>query len=606
MAEKIARNMHNSPGVPGGMGTGGKSKNLKKAYTDFIYYLGKYKWSILAAAIFSIIGSILNLIGPNKLSEVTDLITEGLSGSIQLSAVVQIASLLAVLYVLGFLLNYVQGVIMATVSQRVTQNMRRSISAKINKLPLKYFDSHSTGDVLSRVTNDVDTVGQTMNQSFSTLVSSVSLLIGSVLMMFLTNWIMAVTGIAATLIGFAGILFIISKSQKYFAQQQQELGSLNGQVEETYSGLAVIKAYNGAKKEKAEFHKRNSRLYTCAWKSQFLSGLMMPFMIFIGNFSYVVVCIVGAVLAVQGSISFGTIVAFMLYIRLFTQPLQNISQALSSVQSMAAACERVFEFLDEKEMEDEGYKTNELSDVKGDISFNHVQFGYNSDKIIINDFSSHVRAGQKIAIVGPTGAGKTTIVNLLMRFYELNGGTITIDGTPTSELTRENIHNLFGMVLQDTWVFEGTLRENLVYNKTGIEDEELDEVCAATGLEDLVKSLPNGYDTVLGDNANISVGQKQLITIARAMIEDAPLLILDEATSSVDTRTEQKVQKAMDTLTKRRTSFVIAHRLSTIKNADCILVMKDGDIIESGSHDALLEKGGFYADLYNSQFEQAS
>lgn len=606
MAEKIARNMHNSPGVPGGMGTGEKSKNLKKAYTDFIYYLGKYKWSILAAAIFSIIGSILNLIGPNKLSEVTDLITEGLSGSIQLSAVVQIASLLAVLYVLGFLLNYVQGFIMATVSQRVTQNMRRSISAKINKLPLKYFDSHSTGDVLIRVTNDVDTVGQTMNQSFSTLVSSVSLLIGSVLMMFLTNWIMAVTGIAATLIGFAGILFIISKSQKYFAQQQQELGSLNGQVEETYSGLAVIKAYNGAKKEKAEFHKRNSRLYTCAWKSQFLSGLMMPFMIFIGNFSYVVVCIVGAVLAVQGSISFGTIVAFMLYIRLFTQPLQNISQALSSVQSMAAACERVFEFLDEKEMEDEGYKTNELSDVKGDISFNHVQFGYNSDKIIINDFSSHVRAGQKIAIVGPTGAGKTTIVNLLMRFYELNGGTITIDGTPTSELTRENIHNLFGMVLQDTWVFEETLRENLVYNKTGIEDEELDEVCAATGLEDLVKSLPNGYDTVLGDNANISVGQKQLITIARAMIEDAPLLILDEATSSVDTRTEQKVQKAMDTLTKRRTSFVIAHRLSTIKNADCILVMKDGDIIESGSHDALLEKGGFYADLYNSQFEQAS
>lgn len=408
------------------------------------------------------------------------------------------------------------------------------------------------------------------------------------------------------MIGFAGILFIISKSQKYFALQQQELGSLNGQVEETYSGLAVIKAYNGGKKEKAEFHKRNSRLYTCAWKSQFLSGLMMPFMIFIGNFSYVAVCIAGAVLAVQGSISFGTIVAFMLYIRLFTQPLKNISQALSSVQSMAAACERVFDFLDEKEMEDEGYKTNELAGVKGDISFNHVQFGYNTDKIIIHDFSSHVRAGQKIAIVGLTGAGKTTIVNLLMRFYELNGGTITIDGTPTSELTRENIHELFGMVLQDTWVFEGTLRENLVYNKTGIGDKKLDEVCAATGLEDLVKSLPNGYDTVLGNNANISVGQKQLITIARAMIEDAPLLILDEATSSVDTRTEQKVQKAMDALTKGRTSFVIAHRLSTIKNADCILVMKDGDIIESGSHDALLKKDGFYADLYNSQFEQAS
>lgn len=548
----------------------------------------------------------MNLIGPNKLSEVTDLITEGLSGSIQLSAVVQIASLLAFLYAFGFLLNYAQGFIMATVSQRITQNMRRDISTKINKLPLRYFDSHSTGDVLSRVTNDVDTVGQTMNQSFSTLVSSLSLLIDSVLMMFLTNWIMAVTGIVAALIGFSGILFIISKSQKYFAEQQQELGSLNGQVEETYSGFTVVKAYNGGRKAKEEFHQRSSRLYACAWKSQFLSGLMMPFMIFIGNFAYVVVCIVGAVLAVQGSISFGTIVAFMLYIRLFTQPLQNISQALSSVQSMAASCERVFEFLAEKEMEDESYKKVELCSVKGDVIFDHVKFGYDPGKTIINDFSSRVKAGQKIAIVGPTGAGKTTMVNLLMRFYELNGGTITIDGTPINELKRENIHNLFGMVLQDTWMFEGTLRENLVYSKTGVTDKELDEVCAATGLTSLVKRLPDGYDTVLGDNASLSAGQKQLITIARAMIEDAPLLILDEATSSVDTRTEQKVQKAMDSLTEGRTSFVIAHRLSTIKNADCILVMKDGDIIESGSHEELLEKSGFYADLYNSQFEQAS
>lgn len=349
-----------------------------------------------------------------------------------------------------------------------------------------------------------------------------------------------------------------------------------------------------------------AELYACAWKSQFLSGLMMPFMIFIGNFAYVVVCIVGAVLAVQGSISFGTIVAFMLYIRLFTQPLQNISQALSSVQSMAASCERVFEFLAEKEMEDESYKKVELCSVKGDVIFDHVKFGYDPGKTIINDFSSRVKAGQKIAIVGPTGAGKTTMVNLLMRFYELNGGTITIDGTPINELKRENIHNLFGMVLQDTWMFEGTLRENLVYSKTGVTDKELDEVCAATGLTSLVKRLPDGYDTVLGDNASLSAGQKQLITIARAMIEDAPLLILDEATSSVDTRTEQKVQKAMDSLTEGRTSFVIAHRLSTIKNADCILVMKDGDIIESGSHEELLEKSGFYADLYNSQFEQAS
>lgn len=606
MAEKIARNQQNSPGISGGMGTGEKSKNLKKAYADFVRYLGRYRWSILIAAIFSIIGSILNLIGPNKLSEVTDLITEGLSGSIQLDAVVQIASLLAVLYVLGFLLNYTQGFIMATVSQRITQNMRRDISTKINKLPLKYFDSHSTGDVLSRVTNDVDTVGQTMNQSFSTLISSVSLLIGSVLMMFLTNWIMAVTGIAAALLGFAGILFIISKSQKYFVQQQQELGGLNGQVEETYSGLAVVKAYNGGRKAKDEFHQRSSRLYVCAWKSQFLSGLMMPFMIFVGNFAYVVVCVVGSVLAVQGSITFGTVVAFMLYIRLFTQPLQNISQALSSVQSMAAACERVFEFLDEKEMEDESHKVTELSDIKGNIVFENVQFGYHPDKMIIHNFSCNVKAGQKIAIVGPTGAGKTTMVNLLMRFYELNGGTITIDGILISEVTRENIHNLFGMVLQDTWMFEGTLRENLVYSKNGVTDEKLDEVCQATGLMSLVRRLPDGYDTVLSDHASLSAGQKQLITIARAMIEDAPLLILDEATSSVDTRTEQQVQKAMDMLTEGRTSFVIAHRLSTIKNADCILVMKDGDIIESGCHEELLGKGGFYADLYNSQFEQAS
>lgn len=603
MDEKITASTQRDPGS---MGSGEKSKNLKKTYADFIHYLGRYKWSILIAAVFSVIGSILNLIGPDKLSDMTDLITEGLSSSIYISAVVQIASLLAFLYAVGFVLNYVQGFIMATVSQRITQNMRRDISAKINRLPLRYFDSAATGDVLSRVTNDADTVGQTMNQSFSTLVSSVSLLIGSVLMMLLTNWIMAVTGIAAALIGFAAILFIISKSQKYFAEQQAELGGLNGHVEETYSGLPVVKVYNGQKKAKDEFHQRSSRLYTYAWKSQFLSGLMQPLMIFIGNFAYVVVCIVGAALAVQGSVSFGTIVAFMLYIRLFTQPLQNISQALSSVQSMAAACERVFEFMAEEEMEDEGHKTRALSQVRGDVDFNHMKFGYTPDKMIIRDFSSHVKAGQKIAIVGPTGAGKTTIVNLLMRFYELSGGEIRIDGIPTDQLTRENIHSLFGMVLQDTWIFEGTLRENLIYNKTDVSDEKLDEVCEATGLTGLVKRLPQGYDTVLGDNANLSAGQKQLITIARAMAEDAPLLILDEATSSVDTRTEQKVQKAMDTLTEGRTSFVIAHRLSTIKNADCILVMKDGDIIESGSHEELLEKDGFYADLYNSQFEQTA
>lgn len=603
MAEKIT-STHQSG--PGSMGTGEKSKDLKKAYSDFVRYLGKHKWSILLAALLSITGAILNLIGPTKLSEVTDLIKDGLSSAIDLPTVVQIASLLAVLYLLGFVFNYIQGFIMATISQQVTQNMRKDISVKINRLPLRYFDSTTTGDVLSRVTNDVDTVGQTMNQSFSTLVSSIALLLGSVVMMLLTNWIMAVTGIAAALIGFAAILLIISKSQKYFSQQQAELGGLNGHVEETYSGHIVVKAYNSERQAKAEFHRRNDRLYACAWRSQFLSGLMQPMMIFIGNFAYVVVCIVGAVLAVQGTITFGTIVAFMLYIRLFTQPLQNISQALSSVQSMAAACERVFEFLDEEEMEDESGKTRTLSSVQGDIAFEHVSFEYRLSQPTIRDFSAQVKAGQKIAIVGPTGAGKTTMVNLLMRFYEISGGRITIDGVPIDQLTRENIHALFGMVLQDTWMFEGTLRENLVYSKTGVTDETLDRVCESTGLTSLVKRLPQGYDTVLGDNTSLSAGQKQLITIARAMVEDAPLLILDEATSSVDTRTELKVQKAMDTLTQGRTSFVIAHRLSTIKNADRILVMKDGDIIESGNHEELLAKGGFYADLYNSQFDQAS
>lgn len=596
----------NTASGPNHVSASGKSKNLKKAYADFIKYIGKFKWSLLVAVILSIAGAILNLIGPNKLSDITNLITEGLTSSIDVPAVVQIAALLAFLYILGFVLNYIQGYIMATITQRVTQNMRRDISYKLNRLPLRYFDSNSTGDILSRVTNDVDMVGQTMNQSFSTLVSSLALLFGSMLMMFLTNWIMAIAGIAAALIGFLIMLFVISKSQKYFVQQQKELGEINGQIEETYSGFQVVKAYNGERLSKEEFHKRTKKLYTCAWKSQFMSGLMMPLMNFIGNFAYVVVCIVGAVLAVQDVISFGTIVAFMLYIRQFTTPLQNISQALSSVQSMAAACERVFEFLDEDEMEDESQKTKTLTKVTGHVGFEHVQFGYNPDKIIIHDFTSEIKAGQKIAIVGPTGAGKTTIVNLLMRFYEVNSGSITIDGIPIKDLTRENVHDLFGMVLQDTWIFEGTLRENLVYNKTDVTDSQLDEVCKEVGLEDLVRQLPHGYDTALTDRANLSAGQKQLITIARALLENKPLMILDEATSSIDTRTELQVQKAMDLLTKGRTSFVIAHRLSTIKNADCILVMKDGDIIESGSHEVLLQKGGFYAELYNSQFEQAS
>jgi len=606
MAEKIQMTAnHDGPGV-GAVGAGEKSKDLKKAYRNFFRYLGKFKWSFYAAAILSVAGAILNLIGPNKLSEVTNLITAGLSSGIDLSRIVRIGTLLAALYLLGYAFNCVQGFLMATISQRITQNMRRDISEKIDRLPLKYFDAVSTGDVLSRVTNDVDTVGQSMNQSFSTLVSSLALLLGSTVMMLLTNWLMALTGIFAALLGFAVMMLVIAHSQTYYARQQAELGTINGHVEQTIGAHNVVKAYNGEEKEKASFHEQNDRLYLCAWKSQFLSGLMMPLMIFVGNLAYVAVCIVGAVLAVKGSIPFGTIVAFMLYIRLFTQPLQNLSQAAGSVQSMAAACERVFEFLEEPEMADESGKTQRIEHVRGDISFDHAAFGYDPERTIIRDFSDEVKAGQKIAIVGPTGAGKTTMVNLLMRFYELNGGKISIDGVNIADVRRENVHAQFGMVLQDTWLFEGTLRENLVYNQKGVTDEKLDEVCAAAGLTDLVRQLPNGYDTVLGDSDSLSAGQKQLITIARAMIEDAPLLILDEATSSVDTRTELMVQKAMDKLTEGRTSFVIAHRLSTVKNADCILVMKDGDILESGTHDALLEKGGFYAELYNSQFEQAS
>lgn len=583
-----------------------KKVNLKKAFGDFFYYIGKHKVALFVSVILSIVGSALTLIGPGKVGDMTNLIKDGLTGTMDIPAIVKIAVLLAVLYVLGFIINYVQGFIMATVTQRVTQRMRKDISEKIDRMPLKYFDSHTIGDTLSRVTNDVDTVGQTMNQCFSTLIFYIAMLIGATLLMLWTNWIMALCGIAAAVGGFAIVVLLISKSQKFFTLQQQELGAINGCVEESYTGLQVIQAYNGEQVVRKDFHARNDTLYECVWKSQFLSGMMQPLMTFIGNFAYVIVCIVGAVLAVQGKIEFGVIVAFMLYIRNFTYPLQNISQSLQSVQSMAAACQRVFEFLDEEELSDESSKTAELRNIHGDVTFDHVRFGYSPEKIIIKDFSSRIKSGQKIAIVGPTGAGKTTIVNLLMRFYEVNSGSISIDGVSIADLKRENLHDLFGMVLQDTWMFEGTVRENLVYNKQNVPDEKLDEICRAVGLIDLIDQLPNRYDTQLSDNANISAGQKQLFTIARAMLEDAPLLILDEATSSVDTRTELQVQRAMDLLTQGCTSFVIAHRLSTIKNADCILVMKDGDIIESGNHETLMARGGFYADLYNSQFEQAS
>ena len=507
------------------------------------------------------------------------------------------------LYSVSAVLTFVQQYIMTTISQRTASNFRRDISRKINRLPLRYFDTNTTGDVMSRVTNDVDTLGQSMNQSISTMATAITLLGGSVIMMLYTNVTMAVTAILSSLVGFVFMAVVMGRSQKYFERQQDDLGDMNGHVEEMYSGHLVMKAYGGEKAAKAEFDRINESLYKSGFMSQFLGGLMMPFMNFIGNFGYVMVCIVGAMLCIDGRISFGVIVAFMIYVRLFTQPLTQISQAMVSMQAVAAAAERVFEFLDEPEMEDESDKNVRLDRVEGHVEFRDVHFGYSADKEIIHGFSADILPGQKVAIVGPTGAGKTTMVNLLMRFYEVTSGDILIDGVSTRSMRREDVHDLFCMVLQDTWLFEGTIRENIVYSNPDVSDERLDEVCKAVGLYHYIHTLPDGYDTVLGDNANLSAGQRQQVTIARAMVDGSPLLILDEATSSVDTRTERVIQDAMDRLTEGRTSFVIAHRLSTIRNSDLILVMRDGNIVEQGTHDELLAQGGFYADLYNSQFE---
>ena len=598
-----------------GMGNVERAGDFKGSWGKLIKYCKNYLPAIIVALVIAAIGTIFQFIGPDKIKDMANEIAKGLPalvngkpvvGAIDMAAVTRIGWLLVIIYAISAVFSFTENYIMATITARISKKMRTDVSVKINRVPLKYFDKTSYGDVISRVTNDVDAIGQTLNQSLDSLVRAITMFFGAMIMMFYTNWIMALTAIGASLLGFIAMMLIMSRSQKYFTTQQQGLGDINGHIEEVYAGHNIVKVYNGGEQAKKEFENINETLYDSGWKSQFLSGLMMPLMSFVGNLGYVAVCVVGAVLAVNEVISFGVIVAFMIYIRLFTQPLSQLAQAMQNLQRTAAASERVFEFFDEEELDDESEKTKRLENIKGNVEFKNVHFGYEKDKIIINDFSAKVAAGQKVAIVGPTGAGKTTMVNLLMRFYELDGGEICIDETPTTQVTRENVHEQFCMVLQDTWMFEGTIKENIIYSKQGVSDEEVVEACKNVGIHHFIRTLPKGYDTILDDKASLSVGQKQLMTIARAMIQDAPLLILDEATSSVDTRTERRVQEAMDKLACGRTSFVIAHRLSTIKNADMILVMKDGDIIETGSHEELIAAKGFYAELYNSQFEIAS
>ncbi len=650
-------------------GKGGQSfeqaKDFRGAMKKLVHYLNKFHKLLVIAFILAAVSSILSIIAPDRLSDMTDLISDGLVPNISettvseimsdpdismedkmefgkimsgitedstsseifaaidempeaiqkivkpqmdFAAIKSIALFLAILYIASAIFSFFQHFIMATVSNNFAKDLRSKIITKINKLPLRYFDRNSTGDILSRVTNDVDTVAQTMSQSIGSLVGAITLVIGSVLMMFITNWILALFAIVSSLLGFSIMAVILKKSQKYFVERQEELGNMNGHIEEIYSGHNVVKVYNGKRESDEKFDKLNNKVFNAIRKSQFLSGLMQPIMMFIGNFSYVVVCVVGAVLVTNDVISFGVIVAFIVYVRLFTNPLSQIAQAMTSLQSAAAASERIFEFLEEGEMSDESHLTKVLNkeEVKGNVEFDHVKFGYDESRMIIKDFSAKVKPGQKIAIVGPTGAGKTTMVNLLMKFYEINSGDIKIDGVSINDLKRENIHELFTMVLQDTWLFSGTIKENIIYNQENISYYEMKQVCKIVGVDHFIKSLPNSYDTLIEDNDTISSGQKQLITIARGMLDKAPFLILDEATSNVDTRTEELVQKAMDKLMEGKTSFIIAHRLSTIKNADLILVMNEGNIIEQGNHEELMKQNGFYANLYNSQFEKVS
>lgn len=588
---------------PPGRGADEKPKNVKSSMFELLRYLKPWYKPIVISLIFSLVGTLLTIIAPDKLADLTNNISDGLQTGIDMDLIIKSILIILAIYISANLVTCAASYIMITVMQKLAWSMRTSISQKINKLPLKFFDKVTVGDVLSRITNDVDTISSALNSSITTLVQAVVQFVGVTIIMFATSGRLALTAIGSSILGFVLMFFIVSRSRKYFRQQQQNLGDMNGHVEEMYSGHNIVRAYGATAQSKKEFDRINDNLYNSAWKSQFFSGMLMPLMGFVGNLGYVAVCIVGATLTMSGAIRFGTVIAFISYVKLFTNPLSQISQAVSSLMSAGAAGERVFGFLAEEEMPDDSGCTAHIDHVRGKVEFENVRFGYDEDKPIIHDFSADIEPGQKVAIVGYTGAGKTTMVNLLMRFYELWSGQIKIDGVPVSEMRRSDVHAMFGMVLQDTWLFDGTYRENIAYGKPGVTDEQVEAACKLVGLDHYIKTLPKGYDTELNDRSSLSAGQRQLLTIARAMVENAPMIILDEATSSVDTRTEVLVQKAMDRLARGRTSFVIAHRLSTIRDADLILVMDKGDIVESGTHEQLLEKGGLYKELYTSQFE---
>lgn len=588
---------------PPGRGADEKPKNVKSSMLELLRYLKPWYKPIVISLIFSLVGTLLTIIAPDKLADLTNNISDGLQTGIDMDLIIKSILIILAIYISANLVTCAASYIMITVMQKLAWSMRTSISQKINKLPLKFFDKVTVGDVLSRITNDVDTISSALNSSITTLVQAVVQFVGVTIIMFATSGRLALTAIGSSILGFVLMFFIVSRSRKYFRQQQQNLGDMNGHVEEMYSGHNIVRAYGATAQSKKEFDRINDNLYNSAWKSQFFSGMLMPLMGFVGSLGYVAVCIVGATLTMSGAIRFGTVIAFISYVKLFTNPLSQISQAVSSLMSAGAAGERVFGFLAEEEMPDDSGCTAHIDHVRGKVEFENVRFGYDEDKPIIHDFSANIEPGQKVAIVGYTGAGKTTMVNLLMRFYELWSGQIKIDGVLVSQMRRSDVHAMFGMVLQDTWLFDGTYRENIAYGKPGVTDEQVEAACKLVGLDHYIKTLPKGYDTELNDRSSLSAGQRQLLTIARAMVENAPMIILDEATSSVDTRTEVLVQKAMDRLTRGRTSFVIAHRLSTIRDADLILVMDKGDIVESGTHEQLLEKGGLYKELYTSQFE---